>query len=57
MTGYFAETADKQITTMSQQLLTNKNFANQVQNQPPEIYQKIQSIYNKQKEKALCHDH
>ncbi|HAT8266806.1 TPA: Ti-type conjugative transfer relaxase TraA [Legionella pneumophila subsp. pneumophila] len=56
MTGYFAEKADKQITTMSQQLLTNKTVANQVKNNHPELYQKIQSIYNKQKEKALCHD-
>ncbi|KTD83119.1 Ti-type conjugative transfer relaxase TraA [Legionella waltersii] len=57
MTGYFAEKADKQITTMSQQLLTNKTVANQVKNQHPELYQKIQSIYNKQKEKAFCHEH
>ncbi|HAT8967769.1 TPA: Ti-type conjugative transfer relaxase TraA [Legionella pneumophila subsp. pneumophila] len=56
MTGYFAEKADKQITTMSQQLLTNKTVANQVKNQSPELYQKIQNIYNKQKEKALLHD-
>ncbi|WP_426741466.1 hypothetical protein, partial [Pseudomonas aeruginosa] len=56
MTGYFAEKVDKQITTMSQQLLTNKAFANQVKNQHPELYQKIQSIYDKQKEKALYHD-
>lgn len=56
MTGYFAEKADKQITTMSQQLLTNKTVANQVKNQDPEFYQKLQSIYNKQKEKALSHD-
>ncbi|ANN94145.1 TPA: Ti-type conjugative transfer relaxase TraA [Legionella pneumophila] len=56
MTGYFAEKADKQITTMSQQLLTNKTVANQVKNQDPEFYQKLQSIYNKQKEKALYHD-
>ncbi|HAU0781795.1 TPA: Ti-type conjugative transfer relaxase TraA [Legionella pneumophila] len=57
MTGYFAEKADKQITTMSQQLLTNKTVANQVKNKNPELYQKIQSIYNKQKEKALLHDY
>ncbi|HAT8717228.1 TPA: Ti-type conjugative transfer relaxase TraA, partial [Legionella pneumophila] len=56
MTGYFAEKADKQITAMSQQLLTNKTVAQQVKNQHPELYQKIQSIYNKQKEKALFHD-
>ncbi|HHT9700152.1 TPA: Ti-type conjugative transfer relaxase TraA [Legionella pneumophila] len=56
MTGYFAEKSDKQITTMSQQLLTNKTVANQVKNQSPELYQKIQNIYNKQKEKALLHD-
>ncbi|MCH9108505.1 Ti-type conjugative transfer relaxase TraA [Legionella pneumophila serogroup 1] len=56
MTGYFAEKVDKQITTMSQQLLTNKTVAQQVKNQHPELYQKIQSIYNKQKEKALFHD-
>lgn len=56
MTGYFAEKADKQITTMSQQLLTNKTAANQVKSQYPEFYQKIQNIYNKQKEKALLHD-
>ncbi|HHT0595026.1 TPA: Ti-type conjugative transfer relaxase TraA [Legionella anisa] len=49
MTGYFAEKADKQITTMSRQLLTNKVAANQIKNNHPEIYQKIQSIYNKQK--------
>ncbi|HAT2009126.1 Ti-type conjugative transfer relaxase TraA [Legionella pneumophila serogroup 1] len=57
MTGYFAEKADKQITAMSQQLLTNKNIANQVKNQVPEFYHKIQSIYNKQKEKDLYQDH
>ncbi|KTD34661.1 Conjugal transfer protein TraA [Legionella moravica] len=56
MTGYFAEKADKQIMAMSQQLLTNKTIANQVNNQVPEFYQKIQCIYNKQKEKALLHD-
>ncbi|MFO9453196.1 Ti-type conjugative transfer relaxase TraA [Legionella pneumophila serogroup 1] len=56
MTGYFAEKADKQITTMSQQLLTNKTVADQVKYEHPELYQKIQSIYNKQKEKALLHD-
>ncbi|HHT9885354.1 TPA: Ti-type conjugative transfer relaxase TraA [Legionella pneumophila] len=59
MTGYFAEQADRQITTMSRQLLTNstnKTVANQVKNQHPELYQKIQSIYNKQKEKASLHD-
>ncbi|HBD7142687.1 TPA: Ti-type conjugative transfer relaxase TraA [Legionella pneumophila] len=56
MTGYFAEKTDKQITTMSQQLLTNKTVANQVKSQYPEFYQKIQSIYNKQKEKDLFHD-
>lgn len=56
MTGYFAEQADRQITTMSRQLLTNKTVANQVKNQHPELYQKIQNIYNKQKEKALLHD-
>ncbi|MFO3540904.1 Ti-type conjugative transfer relaxase TraA [Legionella pneumophila serogroup 1] len=56
MTGYFAEKADKQITTMSQQLLTNKMFTNLVKNEHPEFYQKLRSIYNKQKEKALVHD-
>lgn len=55
MTGYFAEKADKQITTMLQQLLTNKTVANQVKSQAPEFYQKIQSVYNKQKEKDLFH--
>lgn len=56
MTGYFAEKADKQITTISQQLLTNKTIANQVKNQAPAFYQKIQCIYNKQKENVLFHD-
>ncbi|HAU1108895.1 TPA: Ti-type conjugative transfer relaxase TraA [Legionella pneumophila] len=56
MTGYFAEKADKQITTMSQQLLTNKMFTSLVKNEHPEFYQKLQSIYNQQKEKALVHD-
>jgi len=56
MTGYLAEKADKQITSMSQQLLTNKSFVNQAKNQYPQLYQKIQSIYDKQKEKALYHD-
>ncbi|HAT8717954.1 TPA: Ti-type conjugative transfer relaxase TraA, partial [Legionella pneumophila] len=56
MTGYFAEKADKQITTMSRQLLNNKNVANQMKIQRPELYQKIQNIYNKQKEKALLHE-
>ncbi|TID72737.1 AAA family ATPase, partial [Legionella pneumophila] len=56
MTGYFAEKADKQITTMSKQLLTKKNVGEQVKYEHPELYQKIQSIYNKQKEKALPHD-
>lgn len=56
MTGYFAEKADKQITAMSQQLLTNKTFAQQVKNQHPELYQKIQSAYNKEKEKTLYHE-
>ncbi|HAT6977105.1 TPA: Ti-type conjugative transfer relaxase TraA [Legionella pneumophila] len=56
MTGYFAEKADKQITAMSQQLLTNKAFANQVKNQHPQLYQKIQSIYDKQKEKVFYYD-
>ncbi|HAU1275987.1 TPA: Ti-type conjugative transfer relaxase TraA [Legionella pneumophila] len=56
MTGYFAEKADKQITAMSQQLLTNKTFAQQVKNQNPELYQKIQSAYNKEKEKTLYHE-
>ncbi|HAU0773458.1 TPA: Ti-type conjugative transfer relaxase TraA [Legionella pneumophila] len=56
MTGYFAEKADKQITTISQQLLTNKTIANQVKNQASAFYQKIQCIYNKQKENVLFHD-
>ncbi|HCX3504806.1 TPA: Ti-type conjugative transfer relaxase TraA [Legionella pneumophila] len=56
MTGYFAEKTDKQITVMSHQLLINKTIANQVKNQVPEFYHKIQSIYNNQKEKALLHD-
>lgn len=56
MTGYFAEKADKQITAMSKQLLTNKDFANQAKNQHPQLYQKIQGFYDKQKEKALYHD-
>ncbi|CZG68862.1 Ti-type conjugative transfer relaxase TraA [Legionella pneumophila] len=56
MAGYFAEKVDKQITTISQQLLNNKTIANQVKNNRPELYQKIQSIYNKQKEKASYHD-
>ncbi|HCD9515736.1 TPA: Ti-type conjugative transfer relaxase TraA [Legionella pneumophila] len=56
MTGYFAEKADKQITTISQLLLANKTVANQVKNQHPELYQKIQKIYNKQKEKIMYHD-
>ncbi|HFK5876870.1 TPA: hypothetical protein ACGYSL_000750 [Legionella pneumophila] len=55
MTGYFAEKADKQITTMSRQLLTNKNVANQVKNNHPELYQKIKSIFSKENE--LLHDH
>ncbi|QEY51395.1 Ti-type conjugative transfer relaxase TraA [Legionella longbeachae] len=56
MTGYFAEKADKQITTMSQQLLTNKTVAHQVKKHHPELYQKIQSIYTKQKDNALYRD-
>ncbi|HAT2049520.1 TPA: Ti-type conjugative transfer relaxase TraA [Legionella pneumophila] len=50
MSGYFAEKADKQITTMSRQLLTNKTVANQVKNEHPELYQKIKSIFSKEKE-------
>ncbi|HBP6869999.1 TPA: Ti-type conjugative transfer relaxase TraA [Legionella pneumophila] len=50
MTGYFAEKADKQITTISGQLLTNKNVANQVKNNHPELYQKIKNIFSKEKE-------
>ncbi|HAT4425250.1 Ti-type conjugative transfer relaxase TraA [Legionella pneumophila] len=56
MTGYFAEKADKQISTMSEELLTNKTVSNQVKNQHRELYQKIQSIYKKQKEKDLYHE-
>jgi phage shock protein A len=56
MTGYFAEKADKQITTISKQLLANKTFASQVKNQAPAFYQKIQGIYDKQKENALFQD-
>ncbi|HEO1398262.1 TPA: Ti-type conjugative transfer relaxase TraA [Legionella pneumophila] len=56
MTGYFAEKVDKQITTISQQLLNNKTFANQVKNKHPEFYLKIQSIYNKQRENAMFHE-
>ncbi len=56
ITGYFAEKADKQITFMSHQLLTNKTVANQVKNNHPELYQKIQSIDKKQKEKVLIQD-
>ncbi len=56
MTGYFAEKADKQITNRFQQLLINKTIANQVKSQCPELYQKIQGIYNKQKKKALIHE-
>jgi hypothetical protein len=41
MTGYFAEKADKQITNMSQMILTNKTVANLVKNQCPTFYQKI----------------
>ncbi|MDW9141077.1 hypothetical protein SE918_15205 [Legionella pneumophila] len=54
MSGYFAEKADKQITTMSRQLLTNKTVANQVKNEHPELYQKIKNIFSKEKE--LFHD-
>ncbi|MFO3141582.1 Ti-type conjugative transfer relaxase TraA [Legionella pneumophila serogroup 1] len=54
MTGYFAEKADKQIMAMSQGLLTNKNVANQVKNQHPELYKKIKNTFSK--EKALYHD-
>ncbi|HHT9706120.1 Ti-type conjugative transfer relaxase TraA [Legionella pneumophila serogroup 8] len=57
MTGYFAEKTDKQIMALTQQLLTNKTFANQVKYQVPEFYQKLQSIDNKQKEKALLQNH
>ncbi|MFJ1267880.1 Ti-type conjugative transfer relaxase TraA [Legionella lytica] len=53
MTGYFAEKADKKITNISQQLLTNKTNADKIKSQHPALYQKIQSIYNKEKEKAL----
>lgn len=42
---------------LTQQLLTNKTFANQVKYQVPEFYQKLQSIDNKQKEKALLQNH
>ncbi|AOU32774.1 TPA: Ti-type conjugative transfer relaxase TraA [Legionella pneumophila subsp. pneumophila] len=56
MTGYFAEKVDRQITTISQQLLNNKTFANQVKNKHPEFYLKIQSIYNKQRENAIFHE-
>ncbi|HAT2149843.1 Ti-type conjugative transfer relaxase TraA [Legionella pneumophila] len=54
MTGYFAEKVEKQITTMSGQLLTNKTVANQVKNKHPELYQKIKNIFSKEKE--LFHD-
>ncbi|MFO9649281.1 Ti-type conjugative transfer relaxase TraA [Legionella pneumophila serogroup 1] len=54
MMGYFAEKADKQIMAMSQELLANKNVANQVKNQHPELYQKIKNIFSKEKE--LYHD-
>ncbi|HAT1796908.1 TPA: Ti-type conjugative transfer relaxase TraA [Legionella pneumophila] len=54
MTGYFAEKVEKQITTMSGQLLTNKTVANQVKNNHPELYQKIKNIFSKEKE--LFHD-
>ncbi len=46
----FAEKADKQIMAMSQALLSNKNLANKVKTEHPEIYQKIQSIFNKEKD-------
>jgi uncharacterized coiled-coil protein SlyX len=56
MTGYFTEKADKTITILSQQLLTNKTNADKIKSQHLDLYQKIQNIYNKQREKVLFHD-
>ncbi|HHW3676492.1 TPA: Ti-type conjugative transfer relaxase TraA [Legionella pneumophila] len=56
MTGYFSEKADKQIMAISQEILNNKNVVKQVRKCHPELYQKINNVYQKNKEKELTQD-